>query len=311
MAVFDLYSKRQKKERGEVPDVFAYDKIPEQLRTQIVLILRDVIGASTSQSLPVYDRIVRILGREYGTFSLADGHSSDDILENFIAGEENVDRVLDAVEMSFVIAGAAMSNNFNYMHYAGSKMSLKDGVQELNKRFLEHGIGYEYASGTIIKKDSEFLHAEAIRPALVLLQNSRYKGANEEFLKAHEHYRHGAIKDSLVYCLKALESTLKTICEIRGWPFRPTDTAKTLLDICFQNELVPSFWQSHYTALRSTLESGVPTGRNKLAGHGQGSEVLNVPPHYASYMLNMTGSVIQFLISSEAQLVSTRTDSKN
>jgi hypothetical protein len=37
-----------------------------------------------------------------------------------------------------------------------------------------------------------------------------------------------------------------------------------MLDICFKNELIPSFLQSHYSALQSTLESGVPTVRNKL-----------------------------------------------
>ena len=71
-------------------------------------------------------------------------------------------------------------------------------------------------------------------------------------------------------CLKALESTLKIICAKRKWPHRDTDTAKTLIDVVFAHGLVPDWLQSEFTALRSTLESGVPTGRNRLSGHGQG-----------------------------------------
>lgn len=185
---------------------------------------------------------------------------------------------------------------------ARTKLKPSEAIADLNHRFLEHGVGYQYVSGKIIRIDSQFLHAEVIKPALALLQDKRYQGANDEFLKAHDHYRKGEVKECLANCLKALESTLKAICKIRGWVFQPTDAAKTLLDICFKNDLVPAFLQSHYAALRSTLESGVPPVRNKLGGHGQGPQVITVPPHYAAYALHMTGSAIQFLIESEKNL---------
>ena len=44
MAIFDLFSKRQKKLRGEAPDVYSYDEIPNALRVQIVHIWQDVLG---------------------------------------------------------------------------------------------------------------------------------------------------------------------------------------------------------------------------------------------------------------------------
>lgn len=36
MSTFDLYSKRQKELRGEVPDVYTYESIPQPLKVQIV-----------------------------------------------------------------------------------------------------------------------------------------------------------------------------------------------------------------------------------------------------------------------------------
>jgi hypothetical protein len=44
MAIFELFSKRQKRLRGETPDVFSYDGIPQSLRIQIIHIWRDAIG---------------------------------------------------------------------------------------------------------------------------------------------------------------------------------------------------------------------------------------------------------------------------
>ena len=44
MGIFNLFSKRQKRLRGEMPDVYLYDTIPNALRVQIVHILRDCLG---------------------------------------------------------------------------------------------------------------------------------------------------------------------------------------------------------------------------------------------------------------------------
>jgi hypothetical protein len=71
------------------------------------------------------------------------------------------------------------------------------------------------------------------------------------------------------------------------------------LEICFEKELIPAYLQSQFSSLRSILESGVPTVRNKLGGHGQGSETTTVSPEMARYALNLTASNIVFLIEHE------------
>ena len=79
---------------------------------------------------------------------------------------------------------------------------------------------------------------------------------------AHEHYRKGNYKDAIVGAENAFESSMKTICERRSWDYssKPA-TAKNLIDVLWNHKLIPSEMQSHFTALRSTLESGLPTGR--------------------------------------------------
>jgi hypothetical protein len=179
------------------------------------------------------------------------------------------------------------------------KIKPEEAVKELNVRFKEHGIGYQFESGQIIRVDSEFTHSEAIKPALNFLTETIYKGANEEFLKAHEHYRNHRNKECLVDCLKSLESVIKAICVKRHWSYNQNNTAKDLIDICFEKELIPSFMQSQFTSLKSLLETGVPTVRNRLGGHGQGIEPIVVPDTIASYALNLTASNILLLIELE------------
>jgi AbiJ N-terminal domain 4 len=299
---YELFSMRQKRKRGEVPEVYVYDSIPPKLRVQVIHIWGDALGHDNYQgnrSEQAYTTIHARICRDYGCFSLGDApnDSAENQLRKFL-GTCTTESALDVIELSFRYINALLRNNNE--HYAlGSSISADEAIAELNEWFRWHGVGYQFESGFIVRVDSQFLHSEAVKPALVLLSEAHYAGANAEFLNAFEHYRHGRTKECLTECLKAFESTMKAICTKRKWAFKSTDTAKALIEVCFREDLVPSLMQSHISGIRSTLESGIPTIRNKLSGHGQGPAVVDVPPHYASYMLHLTATTIQFLIESE------------
>ena len=70
----------------------------------------------------------------------------------------------------------------------------------------------------------------------------------------------------------------------------------------FDNELIPPLMQSHFSALRSTLESGVPTIRNDQSGHGQGSEKVIVPEYIVAYILHLTASNILLLAQADEEV---------
>jgi hypothetical protein len=95
---------------------------------------------------------------------------------------------------------------------------------------------------------------------------------------------------------------MKAICDKRKWPYQPNATAKTLIQVCFDNGLVPQFWQQQLNSLRSLLESGIPTARNKLSGHGQGSTPTVVPDYLVAYILHMTASTLMFLTTAEKNI---------
>lgn len=72
MPIFNLFSKRQRIARGEIPDVYVYDKIDQKFRVQVVHITRDALGEDKygRRSADAYDFIHDSLCREYGEFEL-------------------------------------------------------------------------------------------------------------------------------------------------------------------------------------------------------------------------------------------------
>jgi hypothetical protein len=304
MGIFDLFSKRQRRARGEMPDVYVYDELPQPLRVQIVHIVQDAFGVDhygSHYAKKAYEFVKQTLCREYGLFELVKYPKSDaDSMFNFFLAEESTERALDVVELCFKIINSYIPDNQGYKYNTDRKLEAEDAVSELNGRFKEHGVGFQFESNELIRLDSNFLHAEAVKPTLAVLRGDGFKGANEEFLLAHEHYRHGRHKECLVDALKAFESTMKAICKMRGWPSQSNDTAKALISTCLSNGLIPPYLESQMGSLRSLLESGIPTVRNKLGGHGQGPDPTVVPEYLARYSLNLTATSILFLVEANA-----------
>lgn len=295
--VFDLFSKRQRRARGEVPDVFTYDKLPDQLRGQIYHIAINCIGSGNyNQSANVYSTIVKILREERGVFSLTPYGSSYSPIKEFFdyfMKEDETELALDCVE---VIAKAISNDMGDY----DLKTARESGIEHINIRFREHGVGYQVENGSLIRVDSEFIHQNAVKPTLEILHGSAFSGANEEFVHAFEHYKSGNHKACLVECAKTIESTIKIVLTRRNISFNENDNASKLILSLFENNIIPNYIQAQFNALRSTIESGVPTIRNKLGGHGQGDEQKHVPAYLASYALHLTASTVLFIVNASS-----------
>lgn len=300
MAIFDLFSKRQKRQRGEVPDVLIHNPIPERLRVQIIHIIKGVMEEKRyppywgeNIGIKAYEFLQEALCREYGLFKLGSGHSNEEQVLNFLLGATENDQVIDTIELTF---GYLKGLKDIIPVHPSNQLKIDKAITELNERFKEEGIGYAFEGGKIIRIDSTYIHTEITKPTIFLLQNRKFQGANEEYFNAHKHYRHGRNKECLAECLKAFESTMKVICQEKGWIFNQTDTSKKLINICMKNELIPSFMQEQIRSLQNLLESGIPTIRNRLGGHGQGQIPQKVDDEITRYGLNLTGTNIVFLI---------------
>ena len=295
MAVLDIYSKRKKRLKAKRPDVYQYNKLTEPFRVQLVHILSDVFQEAWDRvyhkfNKDWYEVIHDALAREYGVFRLNSRIVSEESVFKFLL-ESELDQVFDTIEICFAVAKASIRHPRDEM-----VKIVQTAVFELNGRFSEHGIGYQYSGGKIVRRESEFLHKEAVVEAIHLLQDKRFVGAEAEFMEAHGKYRQQQYEDAISGSCKALESTLKIICRKKGWSFDEKDTAKKLIAIVFDQGLIPKYLQCEFSSLRSVLESGIPTIRNKESAHGRGDKSRNVPAYLAAYVLHLTASTIVFLV---------------
>ena len=184
--------------------------------------------------------------------SLGGGSSVFDSVRHFFLATQEAEKVIDVIELSFQRIDEYVRSYPGL--FPDGTITPDDAIAELNHRFQEHGVGYQYESGKIIRIDSQWIHSEVMKPALSMLSDSMYEGANAEFLKGHEHYRAGNYEECMNECLKALESCIKAICDTRGWAYDNRDTIKPLIEIIFDNKLIQDFMESHFTGFRKALD---------------------------------------------------------
>ncbi|MGH7813342.1 MAG: STM4504/CBY_0614 family protein [Candidatus Binataceae bacterium] len=322
MSIVDLYSRRKRQaEKAGQPEVYQYADVPQKLRVQIIQIWRDAIGpglppnpyGSTYNAPPNSEdwwrEIHDLLAREKGMFALAKASNAPAQCSKYLVEASSVDDVLDVIEVTFrtILVIAQRRDQMQEGVYSwesearrrGIKQSPEEAIDELNVRLREAGVGYQFENGQIVRIDSQYIHAAAVKPALTLLSDPRFQGPHEEFLHAHELHRtakpndHKALEDAIATALKAFESTLKVICGLSKWPLPANATAAPLIQAVIDNGLIPTYFQS-------SLE-GLATLSNRISRHGQGQEMRTVQPYLAGYALHLAASNIVLLVEAFKQ----------
>ena len=256
MPIFETFAKRKREmARAGQPVIFQQDELPSQFRVQVAHIWTNLHGDPWSRVYrpwddrvsPFWELAHRTVAAEMGRFALLSTDLSPYAnCNNFLISSDQVDDVLSLIEIVFKFAEDSP-------HRAPPTI-LDEAVAELNQRFLEHRIGYQFQAGQIIGMESLYQHSEIVEPAITLMYDANFSGPLQEFMDAHKHYREGNFKDSITDAANAFESTLKAICDIREWPYDTRRaTASTLIGVLFDNGLVPGELQSHFSPLRSVL----------------------------------------------------------
>lgn len=292
MVIRDLFSNR---DQPESHDVYEYDELPQRLRGQTVHIMKELFDFIEERSacLDLARWIHGELCREYGVQYLHDDRlrSQDRDLESFLLHTARVPFFLDALEL--FLRGEWIPKSELDPYWING---ILDGVlEEINKRFLRAAVGYQFSGGKFIRVDNTYTHQEMVLPALRILAHDDFEGPNEEYRNAHQYYRNQDYSTCVTECCKAFESTMKVICDQKGWAYdKHTDTAKKLVAILKKNELFPSYLQHSLTNLAAFLE-GTATVRNKQSSHGQGATPIPVAEEFASFCLHSTAANIILL----------------
>jgi hypothetical protein len=308
MGTYEPYSKRKRKaERSGTPVVYQYDQFPDGFRVQAYYALLSVIGhydaydrSLRSLSNRIWTKIDEMTRVEHGVIALAPQEPTPERRwRAYLRGLTEPDLILDALEIGFItlIEFASMDTYSRDENLEKARAA----TQELNRRFREHDIGFEFVTfengGMVVKVDSQFAHANLVEPIIASLQMAGFRGPLEEFIEAHRKYRHGDNKGAVTDAHKAFESTLKAIFTARGWEYDPNSNASKLIPIAFSSGLIPSSLESYFGGINSIFSSGVPTLRNRMSGHGQGSDIVELPDHFAAFAIHLAASNIEFLMS--------------
>jgi len=166
---------------------------------------------------------------------------------------------------------------------------VKETVQETGRFGANRPVTYTRSFPRVVMKENEVLHMMAVEPALTLLQQPHFLNANKEYLAALEDYRKGDLNDCIVKSCSAFESVLKVICDRKGWSYKQTDTANSLVKTVLSHTALDSYFES--------LLLIIATLRNRLSSaHGAGTVAKQPSRQVAQYALNATASAVVLLV---------------
>lgn len=285
---------------------FCYSKkeelMPEPLKNQIFHIISDTIGFIPLKEIYLYtddDKtiisfyqcIIKSYCEELGSLYLKipswNSENYSYIFHEYFFSEKELKKQFLLIEKFFEVL-----RNKTY-----SMESYYKASRRLNKRFQEHLFGYKFERGKIIKYNSSYLQEEVVEPALKLINNETFAGAESEFRRALEDYKQDNNIAAINSCGRALENTIKIICDLNKWPYTDRDTTGKLLNICKDNKLFEDFFDEEGKTLVKILCEGATRLRNGKTGHGSGAKEKDVPDFYVDYMIHTTATVIIFLIN--------------
>lgn len=296
MTLPDIFSRRSLMELQK-SDIYIYDQVPEKLSIQLIYVATDLFGNGSKYSTDKYSNfssagawknLQDFLFREWGT--IYEGRKSPrDLLIHYLTYNSlTISQFLDFCDAIFILSNR--NSKFSFQ-----KKTREQSIEELNNRFLEANFGYQYDGEKIIRIDNILIHREVVQPVLMFLSAPLFSKADSDYRLAHEHYREHKIKDCIIACGRAFESTMKAICDDKQWPYNNGARATDLITTLRENGLFQDGADKSFNTYVAMLKTGVPDLRNAVGGHGEASDALPPPMFMASYALHMTATNILFL----------------
>jgi hypothetical protein len=183
---------------------------------------------------------------------------------------------------------------FDVVEIAMREMSSDDREKcrvKVNQIFDLHECQWRIADGEFFKLDADFMGARLTADAHDGLAANRFSGAAHEYAKARQELASGDVKDGIHHSAKSVESVMKVMTG--GQNANADQLIKLMLNQNYFDDLPAGVREGFAQQVMKTL----PFLRNKLAGHGQGAEAIDIPPVYGELALQLAATFHNFLIS--------------
>ncbi|MCA0423738.1 MAG: hypothetical protein LCH61_10495 [Proteobacteria bacterium] len=184
--------------------------------------------------------------------------------------------VFDAIELTFSHMTAADQEPFR---------------QKLNSLLELHCCPWRFTDGEFFMLDADFVGVRLSVTAHEVLSANNFAGAADEYAQAQRKLASGEVKDAIGDACKSFESVLKVLTG------QAHVNADALTKALVSQEYIADLPKEIHDGFRQTVLMALPFLRNKLAGHGQGSDVIEVSPVYGELAIQLAAAFHNFLLA--------------
>ena len=166
----------------------------------------------------------------------------------------------------------------------------KSSYEELNIIFREEGIAWQispphmtYPATMNPYPNSEILD-NVVNPVLAILTKPEWVAVDAEVRGAIKDFKKGDYKNTIAGGRRALESTLKTICNRKGWSYNPKGGLAKLLTVVIDKGLFPDPVAGTSNCYHGAMLNTTGTIGNNVGAHGQ-SQIVTITQAQANHLM--------------------------
>jgi hypothetical protein len=177
---------------------------------------------------------------------------------------------------------------------AGSEQ--QEFERAINAAFAVEQCSWLIADARVFRIDRNFVATEIVQPAFEYLRADKYRGALDELATATSELTSKDYKSAIQAAAKSFESVVKAILRINA------GSANQLILQLRENSFFSDLPDEIAAALPESVFSALPFLRNRLAAHGQGSQIVEVPARYAELAVHLAAVYALFLVRAAVEL---------
>jgi len=281
--------------RQERGDPILFDEIPASTRGKIALWVCEKLCTTSNQ----HQKVIANVRRALGTPSLAPDVPSNAAyitqIWTFATTTEppNVWALIEAaIDAAVDAVLVTQTRNID---------EVDEAIQHLNELLGDEFLGWRIVlegkrDFCVRRVDSRILHREVVDRTYHLTAHDDFASANKDYSDAWKDFSRREYDNAITNAGKALESAEKIVLKKLAPQADTSLTAAPLAKAVFDAGILPPRLQTFRAQLRTIFEATIGPVRN-MAGNAHGSEELNEPDaHLALLILNLTGSLIVFLL---------------
>jgi hypothetical protein len=289
----------QRERFTENPEIFTYDNLSQEFRYKVAYVFEDLYEFLKSKMSYGNDEVPERLWKRQIVRALGIPNPPNSITVYLVT--VGVPEFFIGVEVLLEAAFGSVAGTDVWKDECHSRIG--EAFHQINKVMLYYALGYEIVVPEgdredepifqVIRKDTQFTHAEMVKPALRLLGGEEFRHAEEQFRDAHREFQQGHYADSITDAAASVESVLKVVLGV------DEGTPKELLPKAADAGYFPSYLGSS-TGQWVNLLLELPTVRHRFGdAHGRGK---NQPDEaemerLARLALNLAASHILFIIN--------------